>query len=98
MALQPTEEDEEGSESLVLKQGLLSGSRVRVEEKILSVVYQSAEEVCTVLHSCSVGRYQRGACKQLVAADLVCHTLLYARNQDVYVGVSDYSLKVCMCI
>ena len=94
MALQPAEEDEEGSEGMALKQGLLSASRVRVEEKILSLVYQSAEDTCIVLHSSSVGQYQRGTCKQLLKTDLTCRSLLYASSHDVFVGVSEFSLKV----
>lgn len=98
MALQPfqqaAEEDEEESEDVVLKQGLLSTGRVKVVDKILSVVYETGEEACMVLFSSSVGHYQRGVCKQTTQADLGCHTLLYAKNQDVYVGVAKSSLKV----
>ena len=90
---QQTAEDEE-DEKLVVRHGLLSMRRVKVDEKILSVVFQPADETCTVLYGNSVGCYNRGVCTRLVAEITGCRKLLYLHIHNLFVGVTDSSLKV----
>ena len=88
------EEEDEDREDLVVKHGLLSTRRLKVEEKVLSLVYHTAEESCTVLFDGSVGVYQNGVCRRRVMETLGCQKLLYAHQHDMFVGVAKTSLKV----
>ena len=87
-------EDDEEDEKLVVRHGLLSTRRVKVDEKILSVVFQPADETCIVLCGNSVGCYNRGVCTRLVTEVKGCRKLLYLHFHNIFVGVGDSSLKV----
>lgn len=79
---------------LVLKQGLLSLFKHKIEGRVLSIVYQSRDEICTVLSSCGVYTFENEQHNSSFSDVDNFQWLLYSDQFNLLVGVKMDSIHL----
>jgi hypothetical protein len=82
---------------LCLKQGLLAFNTHKIDGKILSVIYEPTEKLCTVLHANGLCIFQDQNLKKTVRTAINFQWILHVDHFELLVGIQRNAIHLLAC-